>query len=142
MNPPLRRAMPVLLAAVAFTSVGCESRVSQRTPTAPQAAVGGEEGRLSAMAVAPSLGAADPFGVLAATAVTNTGFTVIGVPIVNPADLGLSPNGPASITGFPPGIVTGTTHAGNATAALAQDAITTAYNQLAGQPCDVDLTGV
>jgi type VI secretion system secreted protein VgrG len=86
------------------------------------------------MAVAPPLGAAGPFAVLGASTVTNTGPTVVN------GDLGLSPG--TSVTGFPPGTVTGTIHVANAAAANAQTAIVTAYNALAGQPCDVNLTGI
>ncbi|MHB8381666.1 MAG: Ig-like domain-containing protein [Candidatus Binataceae bacterium] len=48
------------------------------------------------------LGAATGFEVFARAAVTNTGANVIN------GDLGLTPNTPTSVTGFPPGIVNGT----------------------------------
>ncbi len=65
---------------------------------------------------------------------TNTGPTVII------GDLGVSPT--PAITGFPPGIVVGgTTHAADAVALQAQSDTTTAYNNLAGQACDTELTG-
>ncbi len=85
---------------------------------------------------APTLGAAESFGVLGGSAVTNTGPTVIN------GDLGVWPN--LAITGFPPGIVVppGATHAGDAVAQQAQSDVTNAYNALAGQACDVDLTGL
>src|SRR5687768_1069667 len=134
MTLALRRSMPVLMAAVAMASVGCESRVAPRTPTEPAPATADSPGRLSAMAVAPPLGAAGPFAVLGASTVTNTGPTVVN------GDLGVSPGN--AVVGFPPGIVNGTIHAGNATSLSAQNAITTAYNQLAGQACDVNLTGI
>jgi Ice-binding-like/Putative Ig domain len=82
----------------------------------------------------PSLGAAESFAVLAGTTVTNTGSSTIT------GDLGLSPG--TSVTGFPPGVVvSGTIHAADATAAAAQNAVTTAYNSLAGQACTQNLTG-
>ena len=133
MMPVLRRAMPYLMGGLALASVGCESRSTERTPTGPAAAASGSEGRLSAMAVAPPLGSAGSFGVVASSTVTNTGPTIVN------GDLGVSPGN--AVTGFPPGIVTGTIQLGNASSLAAQNAVTTAYNQLAGQPCDVNLTG-
>jgi len=84
-------------------------------------------------ATAPSLGDAASFAVLGGSTVTNTGATTLN------GDLGLSPG--SSITGFPPGDVVGTTYAADAAAANAQLAATTAYNNLAGQGCDSDLSG-
>ncbi len=83
------------------------------------------------------LGTAQPFAVLGATAVTCTvASTVTG-------DLGISPNGAASITGYPvpPCVVTGTIHAADAVATTAQTDLVTAYNTLAGQACTANLTG-
>lgn len=82
---------------------------------------------------APTLGTADSFAVLGATTVTNTGPTVVD------GDLGVSPG--SAVTGFPPGIVNGTIHAADAVAAQAQTDSLAAYNSLAGQACDADLTG-
>ncbi|MGD0067019.1 MAG: ice-binding family protein, partial [Streptosporangiaceae bacterium] len=73
------------------------------------------------------LGTASSYGVLAATAVTNTGASVIA------GNLGLSPDTATSVTGFPPGRVTGSQNVG-AAAAGAQDDLTTAYNQAAIAP--------
>jgi hypothetical protein len=81
-----------------------------------------------------NLGTAAPFAVLAGSAVTNTGPTIIN------GDLGVSPG--SSITGFyPPGIVNGTIHATDAVAAQAQNDLTTAYNLAAAAPVTQDLTG-
>jgi type VI secretion system secreted protein VgrG len=87
----------------------------------------------SPQATAPPLGAAGSFAVLGGSAVTNTGATVVN------GDLGVSPG--SSVTGFPPGIVTGTIHTADAAALAAQNSITTAYNTLAGEACDTNLTG-
>jgi uncharacterized repeat protein (TIGR01451 family) len=77
--------------------------------------------------VAPSLGTAGSFSVLGGQTVTNTGPTILN------GDLGVFPG--SAITGFPPGIVIGTTHAGDTVAQSAQADTTTAYNSLASQPC-------
>ena len=83
---------------------------------------------------APTLGTASSFAVLGGQSVTNTGPTIVN------GDLGVSPG--SAVTGFPPGIVVGgTIHAADALAAEAQADTTIAYNNLAGQPCDTDLTG-
>jgi hypothetical protein len=83
---------------------------------------------------APTLGTAQNFAILGSSTVTNTGPTVIN------GDLGLSPG--TSVTGFPPGIVTGTMHVADAVAAGARADAFTAYNSLAGQPCNTDLSGM
>ncbi|WP_204358220.1 ice-binding family protein [Streptosporangium sp. 'caverna'] len=70
--------------------------------------------------VAVALGTAANFAILAGKAVVNTGSTVVT------GDLGVSPS--ASVSGFPPGSVSGATHAANAVAAQAQADLTTAYN--------------
>jgi hypothetical protein len=72
------------------------------------------------------LGTACTFGILGATPnITSTGPTHVT------GDIGVSPA--ASIVGFPPGTLTGTQHAGDATAATAQGDLTTAYNNAAGK---------
>jgi hypothetical protein len=71
------------------------------------------------------LGTACTFGILGATpVVSNTGPSDVT------GDVGIWPA--ASITGFPPGTLTGTLHAGDATAMTAQGDLTTAYNNAAG----------
>ncbi len=84
-------------------------------------------------AIAPSLGAATSFSVLGGQSVTNTGPSVVG------GDLGVSPG--TSITGFPPGTVNGAIHQADAVALQAQADVVIAYDQLAGQACNTDLTG-
>jgi hypothetical protein len=71
------------------------------------------------------LGTAANFAVLAGSTVTNTGSTTIN------GDLGLSPG--TSVTGFPPGQVNGTIHAGDSTALQAQADLTAAYNDAAAR---------
>lgn len=66
-----------------------------------------------------NLGTADDFAILAGTTITNTGSSVIN------GDLGLSPG--TSVTGFPPGIINGTEHITDTTAAQAQTDLITAY---------------
>jgi hypothetical protein len=80
-----------------------------------------------------SLGTAASFGVLAGSTITNTGATVIN------GDIGLAPG--TSITGFPPGSVTGTTHVANGVAVQAKADALTAYNGLAGMAPTQSLTG-
>jgi len=74
-----------------------------------------------------------PFAVLGGSTVTNTGLSVVT------GDLGVSPG--SAVTGFPPGIVTGTIHAANATAAAGQTDLTAAFTTLTSQACGLDLTG-
>ena len=86
---------------------------------------------------APGLGTAGSFAVLAGSTVTSTGTTVIT------GDLGVSPG--TAVTGFPPGTVSGATHAADAAALQAQTDLTTAYNTAAGSgptiPVAADLGG-
>lgn len=87
-----------------------------------------------AVATSPPLGSASTFAVLGASGVTNTGPTVVT------GDLGVSPG--TSISGFPPGSVTGTVHNADPVATAAQGDIGTAYANAAGQACDTDLSGL
>jgi len=73
------------------------------------------------------LGTSSTYGVLAASAVTNTGPTVVT------GDVGVSPS--TSITGFtgaPNGTNTGATHSADPAAGQAQSDLTTAFNAAAG----------
>lgn len=82
----------------------------------------------------PSLGSASTYAILAGSAISCvTGGSVGG-------DMGLSPGGAGSITGFPPCTITGTQNAGNPAAAAAQLALTAAYDGLAGLPCGTTIS--
>ncbi len=73
------------------------------------------------------LGTAAPFAVLAGTPkVASTGATVIN------GNLGIWPA--KAVTGFPPGIVNGTTHKADAVAKQAKKDLTIAYTDAAGRP--------
>jgi serine protease AprX len=71
------------------------------------------------------LGTADGFGILAGSTVTSTGPTTIN------ANLGLYPG--TAVTGFSPGVVTGTTRAADAVALQAKADLTAAYDDAAGR---------
>ena len=74
------------------------------------------------------------FAVLAGSTVTNTGPTVVT------GDLGVSPG--TAVTGFLPGIVVGTQHRADPTAANAELDLTIAYNDAAGRTlCPVSIAG-
>ncbi|WP_426997655.1 ice-binding family protein [Pseudarthrobacter sp. N5] len=77
-------------------------------------------------AIAPvGLGTAGTYSVLGGTGVTNTGLTVLS------GDLGVSPA--TAIVGFPPGVVSGATHAGDSQSAQAQTDLLAAYNNAAAR---------
>jgi hypothetical protein len=84
-------------------------------------------------ATAPNLGTAASFAVLGSQTVTNTGASVAT------GHLGVSPG--TAITGFPPGIVIGEIHSADAIALQAQSDVGVAYDDLAGQACNTELTG-
>jgi hypothetical protein len=117
----------VLLVAALFSGA-CGSDKS--TVTGPP---GGGSG-VGPNPTAPSLGSAQSYVVLGASAVTNTGASAIT------GDMGVSSPG-ISPTGFPPGTITGTIHSGDAASAQAQGDLTPAYDALAGKTCNTSLTG-
>ena len=89
------------------------------------------------------LGATSSFGVLAGSAISNaSGSTVIN------GNLGITPSGYSSVTGFTfssipgPGVVNGTTYFADATAVTAQNDLTKLYLCLAALPCTHILTDV
>ena len=85
---------------------------------------------------APNLGTAAGFGVLAGTAVTCTGSTIVG-------DVGVSPGTAVTQTNC---TIVGTVHANDPAAIAANADFYTAYTALAGYPCtgvlDTVYTGV
>ena len=89
---------------------------------------------LALSAQASVLNSANAFGILGASAVTNTGPSVVD------QDLGVWPG--TSITGFPPGVVLGTVHNDDAVAMTAQADALTGYNFLAGLARTGTLTGM
>jgi hypothetical protein len=80
-------------------------------------------GASASSSTTPLLGTAANFSVLAGSAVTNTGPTVLA------SELGVSPG--TAISGFPPGIAHGATHSADAAASGAQNDLTIAYDDAA-----------
>lgn len=89
-----------------------------------------------AAVVQPRLLTAANFTVMAGSAITNTGPTKIT------GNLAISPGVASSVTGFPPGIVTGAKDYNNAAAIKAQTDLVTAYNDAAGATPFKDMSGV
>jgi hypothetical protein len=91
-------------------------------------------GAISGYATVIVTSVAGTFNILGGSTVTNTGVTT-----TIEGDVGVSPG--TAITGLPAGQPTaGSIYAGDATAATAQTALTTAYNDLAGRACGTNLT--
>jgi hypothetical protein len=87
------------------------------------------------ISLAQNLGTAAAFGVLGASAVTNTCSTIVN------GSVGVFPG--TAITGFPPGVIVplGVIHADDATAQGAQADASNAYTVLAGLAPTAVLTG-
>ncbi len=80
------------------------------------------------------LGTAGNFAVLAGSAVTNTGPSVIS------GSIGLAPG--SAVSGFPPGIVlAGTTQVANGVALQAKNDLVTGYNDAAGRSATATVSG-
>ena len=90
-------------------------------------------GRADAASAPVGLGTSATYSVLGGQAVTNTGPTSLS------GDLGVSPG--TAISGFPPGVAAGTTHAADAVAAQAQSDLVTAYNDAAGRAPTASVAG-
>jgi Ice-binding-like len=86
-------------------------------------------------ATQPRLGTALNFAVLAGSAISNTGPSVIT------GNLGISPGNASSVTGFPPGTVTGAQNTADAVALQAQTDLVTAYTDAATATSTSNLTG-
>ncbi|MFI5285914.1 MAG: ice-binding family protein [Candidatus Dormibacteria bacterium] len=84
----------------------------------------------------PRLLSAANFTVMAASAITNTGSTVIT------GNLAISPNKASSVTGFPPGVVTGAKNEDDAVAIRAQTDLITTYNDAAHATPFKNMSGV
>jgi Ice-binding-like len=84
----------------------------------------------------PRLLSAANFTVMAASAITNTGPTTIT------GNLAISPNKASSVTGFPPGVVTGAKDEDNAVAIKAQTDLVTTYNDAAHATPFKNMSGV
>ncbi|MBO0595172.1 DUF3494 domain-containing protein, partial [Nesterenkonia sp. E16_10] len=104
----LRRGLSALLVALIAAAVALSFSSAATAATSPA-----------------GLGTAGSYSVLGGETVTNTGPTSLS------GDLGVSPGN--AITGFPPGEVGGTTHAGDAEALQAQSDLVTAYDDVAGR---------
>jgi LPXTG-motif cell wall-anchored protein len=102
-------------------------------------AIGAMAGRAAnAAPTTVPLGTALGYSILAHTTVTNTGPTTVD------RSLGIDAP-PTSVTGFPPGIVAGAIHAGDAVAGIAKTALTNADLDAAGRASTAtygDLTGL
>ena len=82
------------------------------------------------VALCPFIGG---FSVLAGSTVTNTGSTTVS------GDVGISPG--TAVTGFPPGLASGTIHSADSAAAQAQAALTAGYIDAAGRPGGTSVSG-
>ncbi|HET6840821.1 MAG TPA: ice-binding family protein [Candidatus Angelobacter sp.] len=87
-------------------------------------------GGTAPVALCPFIGM---FSVLAGSTVTNTGSTVIT------GDVGVSPG--TAVTGFPPGLASGTIHKADGAAAQGQAALTAGYNDAAGRSGGTSVSG-
>ena len=133
-NPARGRGYPVavVLSCLALLIGSCSQSHQMPTNPATHLSMARSAGSDRARPVSAMLGSASSFAVLAGSTVTNTGLSNVT------GDVGVSPG--AAITGFGSVVVIGTIHAGDAVAAQAQSDLTTAYNALAGLPCNTDLT--
>ena len=118
----MRRSVPLLRPIRLFTAVALAGALTFSASVA-------------LAADQPTMGTAVNYAVMGATAITNTGPTVVN------GNLAISPGGSSSVTGFPPGVVTGEMDMANADAVLAHTDLVGAYNDAAGETTTVNLTG-
>jgi len=116
-----------ILSALAIVSVvliaGCKKDDnSAATPSNPIAIP-----VQSTVQASVSLSGTSTLAILAGSAISSTGATIIT------GDLGLSPG--SSVGGFPPGILNGTKHINDGIATQAKLDLTAAYNDAAGRTC-------
>ena len=78
------------------------------------------------------LGSASTFGIMATSAITSTGATIIN------GDVSLNPG--SSISGFPPGVINGALHLNDTEAAQARIDLLTAYNYAKNLPPGTTVT--
>ncbi|MCX5875059.1 MAG: Ig-like domain-containing protein, partial [Deltaproteobacteria bacterium] len=82
---------------------------------------------------AVNLRSASTFGIMATSAITNTGFSTIN------GDVSLDPG--TSMTGFPPGVVNGTIHINDTVSAQARADLLVAYNYAKNLPPGTTISG-
>ncbi|GAA1273680.1 hypothetical protein GCM10009677_28640 [Sphaerisporangium rubeum] len=104
-RPGIPAVLAVLLIALGTVVVAPEAAIADQAPI--------------------DLGAAKSYGIIGGSAVTNTNNTSVQ------GDLGVSPGN--TVTGFPPGTVSGTIHPGDSAAATAKAAVVAAYNDAASR---------
>jgi hypothetical protein len=119
-----------LLAPLALLFAACGSDANQPL----EADLGSATLGLSTADAAPSLGAASQFAALGAATVTCANSSTVS------GDVGVSPG--TSLTGFGAGCtLSGTAHAGDASANQAHADLFTAFDALQAAECEHDLTG-
>lgn len=130
MHTPTRHwtTLPSLVLIMAL--VGCNSAPKSGAAADDKASSANEQGAGTGAATAgaqraPELGQAHSYIVLGGSTVTNSGSSSLT------GDLGVSPG--TAVTGFPPGTMTGATHAGDDIAAAAMTDLGRAFEDAAGR---------
>ena len=118
-RPRIGKEPPSLTRLLALLSLCLVTACGSSSPTTPS----------SQTPASLDLGSAAQFAVLAGSTVTNTGLAIIN------GDLGVWAG--TAVTGFPPGVVNGTIHAGDVAAQHGQASLTIAYNDAAARTTGV-----